>query len=147
VDPDDAREAAILHDITKKLDFRENMCIIAEHTVIIGDLGGNDVKLLHSITGALLAQSMFGVSTEVANAIRWHTTGRTGMSMLEKVIYIADYIEPNRDFPGVEDLRQKAFNNIDDAMIMGLEMTIGNLLARGITPTATTYDALNDLKR
>jgi len=147
VDPEDAREAAILHDITKKLDFRENMCIIAEHTVVIGDLGGNEAKLLHSITGALLATTEFGVSDAVANAIKWHTTGRTGMSALEKVIYIADYIEPNRDFPGVGTLRQKAFNNIDDAMVMGLEMTIGNLLARGITPTAATYDALNDLKR
>jgi len=147
VAPDDAREAAILHDITKKLDFRENMCIIAEHTVVLGDLGGNEAKLLHSITGALLAQSMFGVSDAVASAIRWHTTGRAGMSTLEKVIYIADYIESTRDFPGVETLRQEAFNNIDGAMIMGLEMTIGNLLARGITPTAATYDALNDLKR
>ena len=147
VDPDDAREAAILHDITKKLDFRENMCIIAEHTVVLGDLGGNEAKLLHSITGALLAQSDFGVSDAVANAIRWHTTGRAGMSTLEKVIYIADYIEQTRDFPGVETLRQKAFDNIDHAMIMGLEMTISNLLTRGITPTAATYDALNDLRR
>jgi len=145
VDPDDAREAAILHDITKKLDFRENMCIIAEHTVVVGDLGGNEAKLLHSITGALLAETEFGVSKAVSNAIRWHTTGRAGMSVLEKVIYIADYIESTRDFPGVDKLRQKAFGNIDDAMIMGLEMTIGSLMARGITPTAATYDALNDL--
>ena len=135
VDPDDAREAAILHDITKKLDFRENMCIIAEHTVVIGDLGGNEGKLLHSITGALLAQSEFGVSDAVANAIRWHTTGHAGMSALEKVVYIADYIESTRDFPGVGILRQKAFDNIDDAMVMGLEMTVKSLLARGITPT------------
>ena len=146
VDPDDAREAAILHDITKKLDFRENMCIIAKHTVIIGDLGGNEAKLLHSITGALLAETEFGVSAAVANAIRWHTTGRAGMTTLEKVIYIADYIEPNRDFPGVEMLRQRAYDNINEAMIMGLEMTVGSLLTRGITPTSATFDALNYLK-
>jgi len=143
---DDAREAAILHDITKKLDFNENMCIIAEHGIVTGGLGSNEAKLLHSITGALLAQSEFGVSDTVANAIRWHTTGRAGMSVLEKVVYIADYIEPDRDFPGVDELRRTAYTNIDDAMIMGLEMTVSRLLTRGIIPNAATYDALEELR-
>jgi len=146
-DPDNAREAAILHDITKKLDFAENMCIIAEHGVVIDKLGSSEEKLLHSITGSLLAQSVFGVSEAVANAIKWHTTGRAGMSILEKIIYIADYIESTRVFPGVEELRRKAYNNIDEAMVMGLEITIGDLISRGITPNSSTYEALNDLRK
>ena len=145
VDPDDAREAAILHDITKKLDFSQNMCIIAEHGVIIEKLGYHEEKLLHSITGALLAQSEFGVSDNVANAIKWHTTGRAGMTMLEKIIYIADYIESTRDFPGVDALRRVAYTNIDEAMIIGLEMTVSDLKARGISPNKATYEALSDL--
>jgi len=145
VDSDEAQEAAILHDITKKLDFSENMCIIAEHSVKIGKLGFREEKLLHSVTGALIAQSVFGVSDTVANAIKWHTTGKSGMSMLEKVIYIADYIESTRDFPGVEELRKIAYENIDDAMIMGLEMTVMDLESRGITPNAATYEAIIDL--
>ena len=145
VDRDDAREAAILHDITKKLDFSQNMCIIAEHGVIIEKLGHHEEKLLHSITGALLAQSEFGVSDNVANAIKWHTTGRAGMTMLEKVIYIADYIESTRDFPGVDFLRRVAYESIDEAMIIGLEMTISDLKSRGISPNKSTYEALNDL--
>lgn len=145
VSVEDAREAAILHDITKKLDFNENLCIIAEHGEKISELKKGEEKLLHSITGALLAKSMFGMSDAVAGAIRWHTTGKCGMSMLEKIIYIADYIEPTRDFPEVTQLRKKAFSNIDDAMIMGLEITVSELLSRGISPSAVTYGALHDL--
>ena len=144
-DCDDAREAAILHDITKKLDFTENLCIIAEHGINIGILGQGEEKLLHSITGAALARSEFGVSQSVADAIKWHTTGRAGMSMLEKIIYIADYIEATRDFPGVRELRKSAYSNIDEAMITGLEMTVNDLKSRGITPNISIYEALNDL--
>jgi len=146
VDADDAREAAILHDITKKLDFSQNMCIIAEHGVTFERQGNNDEKLLHSITGALLAKSEFGVSDDVANAIKWHTTGKAYMSMLEKVLYIADYIESTRDFPGVDGLRRVAYENIDEAMIIGLEMTVSDLISRGIAPTKATYDALSELR-
>jgi len=150
VDTDDAREAAILHDITKKLDLNENMRILEKHGITVGELGYNEEKLLHSITGSLLAKSEFGVSDDVADAIEWHTTGRAQMTMLEKVIYIADYIESTRDFPGVDELRRKAYKNIDEAMIMGLEMSIDDMHSRGITPKDTTTKALvyyTDLER
>jgi len=144
-DPDDAREAAILHDITKKLDFSQNMCIIAEHSITINKLGYKEEKLLHAITGALIAKSEFGVSDAVADAIKWHTTGRANMSMLEKVIYIADYIESTRDFPGVDRMRKAAYKSIDEAMILGLEMTVGDLQSRGIAPDSATTEALKTL--
>ncbi|MDR2572432.1 MAG: nicotinate (nicotinamide) nucleotide adenylyltransferase [Oscillospiraceae bacterium] len=147
VDPDDAREAAILHDITKKLDFNENMCIIAKRGIFVGELGPGEEKLLHSISASVLAQSVFGVSDTVADAIRWHTTGRAKMTMLEKLIYLADYIESTRDFPEVAILRKAAYENIDDALIMGLEMTVSDLRLRDITPNIATLDALNDLKK
>ena len=146
-DSDDAREAAILHDITKKLDFNENLCIIAEHGLNIAGINRYEEKLLHSITGAAIAKSEFGVSDKVANAITWHTTGKAGMAILEKIIYIADYIEATRDFPGVDDLRKIAYEDIDRAMAIGLEMTVSDLISRGIKPNKTTYEALNDLKR
>ena len=145
VSTDDAREAAILHDITKKLSFEEHLRVLDEHKVSIGKLGYHGEKLLHSITGALLARSMFGVSDDVVGAIRWHTTGREKMTTLEKVIYLVDYIEETRDFAGLDALREKAYEDIDDAMIMGLQMSIDDLLERGITPNDTTYKALNDL--
>ena len=72
----------------------------------------------------------------VVNAIRHHTTGKANMSLLEKIIYVADYMEPNRDFPGVEALRQMAYTDISKALLMGLEMTLDMLRSqqRDISP-------------
>ena len=146
-DIDEAREAAILHDITKKLDFTENMRIITLSELSVSSVENGSEKLLHQITGSLLAKTEFGVSYAVSDAIRWHTTGRANMSLLEKIIYIADYIEATRDFPGVNELREKAYTNIDEAVVMGLEMTVDDLLSRGIEPSQDTNEALNHLKR
>ena len=146
VDPDDAREAAILHDITKKFGLDGHIRILEDHGDAIGSLNNAGEKLLHARSGAALAKDVFGVSDEVAGAIKWHTTGKAGMTTLEKVIYLADYIEATRDFPGVEDLRRLAYENIDEAMILGLEMTVQDVQARGIIPDEATFEALNDLK-
>ncbi|MCL2424724.1 MAG: bis(5'-nucleosyl)-tetraphosphatase (symmetrical) YqeK [Oscillospiraceae bacterium] len=146
VDADDAGEAAILHDITKKLDFSENLCIISEHGPTINEFGKNEEKLLHSITGALIAQSEYGVSDHVAEAIKWHTTGKADMTMLEKIIYIADYIEETRSFPEVDQLRKLAYKNINEAMLLGLEMTVSDLKSRNIPPNIATIEAINDYK-
>ena len=148
-DSDDSREAAILHDITKKLSVNEHMKII-ENSVFhdnIGDIPRSDEeKLFHSITGMILARDMFGVSDDVAEAIRWHTTGKAGMSDLEKIIYLADYIEPSRELEGIEELRDISYKDLNAAMILGLHMSILDMETRGIVPNTVTYDALKDLK-
>jgi len=145
VDADDAREAAILHDITKRLSTDENLEVLEKHGVAVSKLEHHGEKLLHSKTGAVMARSEFGVSDEVYDAIMWHTTGRAGMSMLEKVIYLADYIEPTRELDGIEDLRAVAYQSLDKAVKMGLQMSIADMTERGITPNKTTFDALDDL--
>ena len=145
VNQSDAREAAILHDITKRLDLAENMKILDEQGVSVGKIEKGEEKLLHSVTGALLARDEFGVSDAVADAITWHTTGKTQMSELEKVIYLADYIEPTRDFKGVDILRALAYESLDEAMKMGLELSVSDMKNRGISPNQTTFDAINDL--
>ena len=146
VDPDEAREAAILHDITKKLSTSEHLIILENHGIIIASIKNSEEKLLHPRTGAVLAKSEFGASDSVAEAIRWHTTGRRGMTVLEKVVYLIDYIEPTRDFPGVDILRKLAYNNLDEAVILGLEMTIADIDSRSIVPNEASLDALMDLK-
>ena len=145
VDPDDAREASILHDITKKFGLESHLRVFEDYGVPVGTLRYAEEKLLHPKTGALLAKAVFGVSDKVADAIKWHTTGRAGMSPLEKVLYLADYIEATRDFPGVEELRRLAYEDLDGAMRMGLEMTIRDVTARGITPDQATVEALRDI--
>ena len=80
-------------------------------------------------------------------AIRSHTTGKADMNVLEKIIYVADYMEPNRDFPGVEELRHLAYTDLDKALILGLEMTIVLLVEQGREIAPASQAALAFLKK
>lgn len=145
VDPYDAAEAAILHDITKHFSKCQHIEIFNYHDIAFDITDDNVVKLLHCRTGALVAKREFSVSEKIAEAIRWHTTGKRDMTKLEKIIYIADLIEQTRDFPKVNILRELAYENLDDAMIMGLEIKIANITSRGVTPDQSSIEALCDL--
>lgn len=146
-DEQDAAEAAILHDITKKLDLNEQLILCKKYGIIVDTAEAQSEKLLHAKTGAALARARFGVSDAVYSAIQWHTTGRAEMSLLEKIIYMADYIEPNRDFDGLAKLRELAYSDLDEAMILGLEMSLEDLRSYGISPHVHSYEALESLKR
>lgn len=138
----DAAEAAILHDITKKFELNEQLLLCGEYGIIPDETEKKSTKLLHAKTGAAVARERFGASNEVYNAIRWHTTGRPDMSLLEKVIYMADYIEPTREFEGVEQLRRLAYEDLDRAMLLGFEMSLEEILQRGEAPHEATAAAL-----
>ncbi|MGE4353106.1 MAG: nicotinate (nicotinamide) nucleotide adenylyltransferase [Oscillospiraceae bacterium] len=138
----DAAEAGILHDITKKLEQPEQLLLCEKYGIMIDTVEKENAKLLHAKTGAMLAQERFGVTARVRDAIYWHTTGKPDMTLLEKIIYMADYIEPNRDFEGVDRLRELAYKDLDEAMILGLEMSIEDIRARGIEPHPKSMEAL-----
>lgn len=137
-----AAEAGALHDITKKLSREEQLILCEKYGIILDKDQLANLKLLHAITGAELARDEFGVSDEVYNAIRWHTTGKPDMTLLEKIIYMADYIEPTRDFPGVDELRELAYSDLDAAMRLGLEMSLEDVKSAGVEPHKDTVDAL-----
>ena len=139
---DDAREAAILHDITKGLDLDNQLILCRKYDIMCDNVEMLEYKLLHAKTGAAIARAEFGVSDSVHDAIFWHTTGGPDMTLLEKVIYIADYIEPSRDFEGLSALRKLAYEDLDSAMGMGLKMSIDDMLARGIVPHSRSLEAL-----
>ena len=141
-DVDDAREAAILHDITKKLKADEQLLLCKKYDILNDTVEIANPKLLHAKTGAAVARDRFGVSDAVYDAILWHTTGRASMTTLEKVIYMADYIEPNRSFDGVETLRQLAYADIDAAMRLGLEMSLSEIAHSGAVAHGRTLEAL-----
>jgi len=141
-DIEDAREAAILHDITKKFSYEEHLAICEKYGIVSGVPEREHEKLMHALTGAAFARALFGVSDEVYSAIRWHTTGRENMSLLEKIIYMADYIEPNRDFDGVNILRALAYEDLDRALTLGLEMSLEDIRSRGIEPHEQSKRAL-----
>ncbi len=146
-DVEDARCAAILHDLTKKLSLEEQLILCEKYGIIIDIVERREVKLLHSVTGAAMAEHEFGMPSEVCSAIRWHTTGKAGMSLLEKIIYISDYIEPTRTFDGVEKLRALAYSDLDSAMLEGLSMTVAEITERGKTPHQNTLLAIEYFKR
>ncbi|MBQ3542711.1 MAG: nicotinate (nicotinamide) nucleotide adenylyltransferase [Oscillospiraceae bacterium] len=146
-DTTDAARAGILHDITKALDGPLQLTLCREHGIILDDFSTRNPKTLHALTGSFVAQRIFGENDAVVTAIRSHTTGRAGMGLLEKIIYVADYMEPNRDFPGVEELRRLAFSDLDGAMRLGLEMTVSILRGNGAQISAASLEALDDLNR
>lgn len=141
-DPDTAAEAGILHDITKKFELSDQLLLSEKYGIINDTVEISNTKLLHAKTGAAVARDLFGVPDDIYSAIRWHTTGRADMTLLEKVLYMADYIEPTREFEGVDRLRALAYVDLDQAMILGLEMSLDDLISGGITPHQNTMDAL-----
>ena len=140
-DPETAAVAAILHDVTKNLSDEKQLLLCEKYGIMLDIAEKRNPKLLHARTGAAVARDEFGVSDEIYEAIRWHTTGKPDMTLLEKLIYLADYIEPTRDFPGVEELRQLAFMDLDRAMARGLEMSLREIREKGLEPFRDSVDA------
>ncbi len=145
-DEQDAAEAGILHDITKKFSLSEQLLLSEKYGIINDTIEIGNPKLLHAKTGAAMSRDLFGVPAHIESAIRWHTTGRADMTLLEKIIYLADYIEPTRDFPGVEKLRELAYSDMDAAMTLGLEMSLQELKTYGVEPHPNTVTALRWLQ-
>ena len=105
--------------------FTDQITALCEkYQVPLDSLERQASKLLHSKTGSLIARHIFGQCDEICQAIFWHTTGRPDMTLMEKIIYIADYIEKTRDFPEVEELRTLAYQDLDSAMCRGTQLTM-----------------------
>lgn len=145
-DVTDAARAGILHDITKALNGEEQLKLCGRYAMILDDFERENPKLLHAKTGAVIAKEIFGENDAVYQAIYWHTTGKADMSDLEKIIYLADYIEPNRDFSGVEELRALTAQSLDLGLRRGLEMSIAQLNDRGRKIDKNSLAALRFLK-
>ena len=131
----------------KKLDMDQQLALCAQYHIQLDDLEQHALKLLHAKTGAAVAHDIFGVKDAVYEAIRWHTTGKPDMTLLEKVIYLADYIEPNRDFPGVERLRRAIYDDLDKGLLMGLSDTIDEMERMGNPVHHDTLEARDFLLR
>ena len=138
-DETDAARAGLLHDITKALDGMLQLTLCAEYGKVLDEFSEKNPKTLHALTGSLVAERIFGENEAVVKAIESHTTGKPAMNTLEKIIYVADYMEPNRNFPGVEELRRLAFTDLDGALKLGLEMTLAILREqkRQISPASS----------
>ena len=139
-----ARVAGLLHDCTKKLNMAEQLALCEQYDIRLDPLERKALKLLHAKTGAAIARHVYGVDDEVYEAILYHTTGRAGMSLMEKILYLADYIEPSREFandPDVVRLREAVYDDIDRGLLLGLTMTIDEMEGMGNPVHHDTLDA------
>ena len=143
----DAARAALLHDVTKALDGPLQLTLCEAYGIVLDSFSTDNLKTIHALTGSLVADRIFGENPAVVSAIRSHTTGKANMDLLQKIIYVADYIEPNRDFPGVQDLRRLADTDLDRAVKHGLEMTLDMLRWQGKEISRASIDALAWLER
>ncbi len=131
VDEEEARRAALLHDCTKRLSREEHYALCETYHIALDAFEKEEEKLLHAKTGAAVAREVFGVSEEVYQAILWHTTGKADMTPLEKVVYLADYMEPSRSFCDLSELRQLAGEDLDRALLLAFTMAVEDLRQRG----------------
>lgn len=140
-----AEIAAIFHDYAKFRPKEEMKQIIIEQHMP-HDLLEHNMELWHAPVGTYLVEKEVGIKDEeILNAIKYHTSGRANMTRLEKIIYVADYIEPNRQFPGVEEARELAFKDLDEALIKILQNTIVFLLKKNQAIYPETLETYNFL--
>ncbi len=142
-----AARAGLLHDITKALTTTQQLTLCEKYGIVLNRFSYTNPKTLHALTGSLVAERIFGENEAVVAAIASHTTGKANMNTLEKVIYVADYMEPNRDFPGVEELRRLAYEDLDKALKLGLVMTVKLLKEQGREVSPESQQALQTLEQ
>ena len=146
-DEEKAYLAGLVLDCGKEVEPEDAAGILKERYGITADAMSLKMpRLLHGPLGACMAQSEFDIyDPEVLDAIRYHTTGKANMSLLSKIVYIADYIEPGRDFEGVDQLRELTCRDMDAAIIQGIDFTICDLVEQGKTIHPDTVHCRNDL--
>ncbi len=145
-DADKARQAALFHDM-----FRSTPVDVLN--MYVRQLGLDSVyldnaNLAHGPIAAIIMERDYGIAdADMVRAVRYHTTGRAGMSLLEKVLFLADAIEPGRDYPGVEKIRELAKESLDKACLCSMERSIAYIRERGLFLHEDTIKARDDLKR
>ncbi|MCK9221741.1 MAG: bis(5'-nucleosyl)-tetraphosphatase (symmetrical) YqeK [Limnochordia bacterium] len=142
----EAVTAGLLHDYARELAGEQLLQIAIDFGILKLQIEESYPDLLHGPVAAILAREHFGITNDnVLNAIAYHTTGRAGMSKLEKIVYLADYIEPGRSFPGVKGIRRLAFVDLDRACLIALRRTCHYVLRRELPLHIATVEAVNDL--
>lgn len=148
VDEKKARIAGILHDIMKDTSKEEQLKILQEFGIILPESLLENPKLWHSLSGAVYCQHVLGVSDqEILSAIACHTSGKKDMTLLDKVLFVADYISADRNYPGVKEMRKLAKKSLEDAIIEGIAFTIQEKMGERLPLGSGSIDAYNDAVR
>lgn len=128
-DVEKAKLAGLLHDCAKFSDKTYLLKLANDFDIILDDVMRYNYELIHGPLGAKIAEKEYNLKDkEILDAIQFHTTGRENMTLLDKIIYISDYIEPGRNFPGVEQVRKLAFNDLNESILLATNNTIEHLI-------------------
>lgn len=136
--------AGLVHDCAKGFSDYELIDAADKYGIETNDVTRSQPGLLHGPVGSYVARGAFSIEDEeILHAIWYHTTGCKNMSLLDKIIYIADYIEPGRNFPGVDQLRKCAFHSINEAVLTALNNTIKYVINKNQLIDMLTVEARN----
>lgn len=136
--------AGLLHDCARELSRQELIDIVKKNGQVISVVEDLQTVLLHAKAGGAFARDHFGVlDKEIISAISLHTTGKPNMSLVEKILFIADFIEPNRNFSGIDEIRNMAYNDIDKTLIVVLKNIIMYVVENGFLLHTSTVEAYN----
>ncbi|MBQ4631356.1 MAG: bis(5'-nucleosyl)-tetraphosphatase (symmetrical) YqeK [Clostridia bacterium] len=136
--------AALLHDCAKNYSKAEMFELCDRFGVLLDDICKASTGLIHGFLGAEIANKYYGVSDpEIYDAIYYHTIGKPNMSLMTKIIYIADGIEPARHYEGVDLIREMVYEDIDRALILQIDYTIRSVISRGALIHTNTIDTRN----
>ena len=145
-DEEKAYFAGLLHDVFKNEPKEKMLAFFEQNGIVLSECERSAPKLWHAIGGSVYLQKTYGFDEEFIRAVRYHTTGRANMTLLEKIIYLADYIEPTRDFPDVDVLRKACYEDLDKGLLLGLEMSIEEMQRMGNPVHHATVEARDALK-
>ena len=134
---------SLLHDIAKNFSQEEQLNLCEKYGIIPNDIEKEEWKTLHGKTAAAIAKDVYGAPDDVVHAIAYHTTGCAQMNLLDKIVYIADYIEENRTFEGVKTARKLAARSLDQALLYGMNASLRELVQRGKLIQLDTVRARN----
>lgn len=144
-DPDKMYLAGLLHDITKNTSDNEQLQLFNEFGIMLTAVEKASPQIWHAMSGALYVQKELKITDEeIISAIRYHTTGKAGMTLSQKIVYLADLTSADREYIDVDDIRKLAENDIDKAIFAVLKFTVNNMSSKGKPLHPDTLDAYNE---
>lgn len=143
---DDAYLAGLLHDITKNFSINEHLNIFEEFGIMLSDIEKSSVPVWHGISASVYVKNILNIQNEnIVSAIRYHTTGKSNMTLFEKLIYLADFTSADRNYPDVDVMRSLVNSSIDEAMLYSLKYTITDLVNKNRAIHPDTLNAYNEI--
>lgn len=143
-----AEIAGLIHDCAKNISNKMLIEKALGYNIVLDDILKSSPSLLHGPVGAYVAKEIFDINDEeIFDSVYFHTIGKPNMSLLTKIIYLSDFIEPGRKFPGVEDLRKWAYDDLDKALLLAFDNTLQHIISKSRLIHINTVNARNHLLR